>query len=117
MNTNNQDSKPDSQSQPETQTTTPLSTDHISYPKLDPNDVAPPPPPAPDNWTSVPVTSQPPPVEAPRSSAAPPPQGGAATTLPVESNPYVSPAPVPPSTMKSESLFRLIEYSRDRRIL
>ncbi|KAL8145456.1 GEM-like protein 1 [Apium graveolens] len=68
MNTNTQELKP------ETQTTT---TDHISYPKLDPNDVAPPPP------------------EAPRSS------GVAATTLPVESNPYVSPAPVPPSTMKN----------------
>lgn len=100
MNTNNQEIKPDSD--PEKQTTAPHSTDHISYPKLDPNDVAPPPP---ENWTSVPVTSQPPPVEAPRSSA--PPQGGAATTLPVESNPYVSPAPVPPSTMKSECLFSI----------
>lgn len=75
---------------PDSQTPTQHSTDHISYPKLDPNDVAPPPP---DNWNSVPVTSQQPPVD-------PPPQGGA-TTMPPESNPYVSPAPVPASSMKN----------------
>lgn len=97
MNTTTQEQQPDSQSQPQPQkqTTTQHSPDHISYPKLDPNDVAPLPS---DNWTSVPVTSQQPPVH-PSPSAAPPQAG--ATTLPPESNPYVSPGPVPPSTMKN----------------
>ncbi|KAM7514518.1 hypothetical protein LguiA_004101 [Lonicera macranthoides] len=86
------------------------SSDYAPYPKIDPNDVTPPPA---DNWTSVPVGDQPPPppyqqpqAEAPRSSHTPPPQGPApaygnpATSMPAESNPYVSPAPVPASSMK-----------------
>ncbi|WOH02689.1 hypothetical protein DCAR_0522078 [Daucus carota subsp. sativus] len=95
MNPNNQENI-SQQAQPEKQTA-PHSADYVPYPKLDPNDVAPPPPPASDNWTSVPVTSQPPPVDAPRSSAAP---EVTATTMPPESNPYVSPAPVPASSVK-----------------
>lgn len=93
------------------------STDYAPYPKIDPNDVAPPPAAAAgENWTSVPVGSQPqgplPPAvgqpmytAAPRSSDAPPQSsnpipGGGATTMPSESNPYVTPAPVPASTTK-----------------
>ncbi|KAK2999216.1 hypothetical protein RJ639_044423 [Escallonia herrerae] len=87
----------------------PHSADYAPYPQLDPNDVAPPPS-AGENWTSVPVGSQPPPPpEQPavafRSSAAPegpaPIAGNSATTMPAESNPYVSPAPVPTSSTKN----------------
>lgn len=53
------------------------SADYAPYPKLDPNDVAPPP---------DPLLSTPP--------------SGAATTMPSESNPYVSAAPVPTSSTK-----------------
>lgn len=95
------------------------STDYAPYPKIDPNDVAPAPTAAlGENWTSVPVGSQqqtppPPPAAAgqpmytagARSSDAPPQgsnpiPGGGATTMPNESNPYVSPAPVPVSSAK-----------------
>ncbi|KAK2992093.1 hypothetical protein RJ640_023476 [Escallonia rubra] len=89
----------------------PHSADYAPYPQLDPNDVAPPPPPvAAENWTSVPVGSQPPPPPeqpdvASRSSAVPegpaPIAGNSATTMPAESNPYVSPAPVPTSSTKN----------------
>lgn len=97
------------------------STEYAPYPKIDPTDVAPPPAtPAGENWTSVPVGSQPeapppPAVGQPMYTAAArssndPPQGsnavpgGGATTMPSESNPYVSPGPVPASTTKSECL-------------
>lgn len=77
------------------------STDYVPYPQIDPNDIAPPPP----NCTSVPATSQQSPIDLPRSSAAP---EVSATTMPPESNPYVSPAPVPASSMKSEFLLNSI---------
>uniref|UniRef100_A0A7C9CWN0 GRAM domain-containing protein n=1 Tax=Opuntia streptacantha TaxID=393608 RepID=A0A7C9CWN0_OPUST len=51
-------------------------SDYAPYPKLDPNDLAPPP---------DPLLSQP----------------RAATTMPPESNPYVSPAPAPKSSTKN----------------
>lgn len=98
------------------------STDYAPYPKIDPNDVAPTPAPASagDSWTSVPVGSQPdapsppPPTSgqpmytgAPRTSDTPPQSAnpmsvGGATTMPSESNPYISPSPVPESATKSE---------------
>jgi len=61
--------------------------DYAPYPKLDPNDVAPPPPVATESRAT-----------------------DAATTMPAESNPYVSPAPVPaPASAKSNfSLFHLL---------
>ncbi|KAG7593161.1 GRAM domain [Arabidopsis thaliana x Arabidopsis arenosa] len=52
------------------------SSDYAPYPKLDPTDVTPPPP-------------------------QPIPTGAAATTMPSESNPYVSPSPAPRNTMDS----------------
>ncbi|XP_076890349.1 GEM-like protein 1 [Bidens hawaiensis] len=93
------------------------STDYAPYPKLDPNDIVPPPPTAAgESWTSVPVGNEPqtppPPVtgqpvytSAARASDAPPQvshgvAGGQATTMPSESNPYVTPAPVPTSSTK-----------------
>ncbi|KAI3806698.1 hypothetical protein L1987_22612 [Smallanthus sonchifolius] len=93
------------------------STDYAPYPKIDPNDVVPPPAAAAgESWTSVPVGFQPqgppPPATGPplytsaaRASDAPPQgsndiAGGAATTMPTESNPYVTPAPVPTSSTK-----------------
>lgn len=93
----------------------PHSSDYAPYPKLDPNDVTPPPSTAAENWTSVPVGSQPPPpppppptehhIETPRSSEVhqgpAPISGSSATTMPAESNPYVSPAPVQSSSMKN----------------
>ncbi|KAG9143120.1 hypothetical protein Leryth_006346 [Lithospermum erythrorhizon] len=96
------------------------SVDYAPYPKLDPEDVAPPPPPPPsaaDTWTSVPVGPEPdnpplpPPQQQSRDSHSPPPpppsQGGpepTATTMPPESNPYVSPSPAPghASSMKEK---------------
>lgn len=74
-------------------------TDYAPYPKLDPNDVAPPQ----ENWTSVSMFQQP--VNAPTAPEVRAPiSGDAATTMPSESNPYVSPAPAtaPPSSAKSE---------------
>ncbi|KAK9047491.1 hypothetical protein V6N11_053333 [Hibiscus sabdariffa] len=70
-----------------------LSSDYAPYPKLDPKDVAPPP----ENWTSVSKGSQsdPNPHPAPISTST-------ATTMPAESNPYVSPAPVQPSSVKNK---------------
>jgi len=79
----------------------PLSTDYAPYPKLDPNDVDPPPPPQVDTWSNVPMQSQPKsqpsiPTENPvHSEARAPIADDAATTMPTESNPYVSPAPAP----------------------
>ncbi|XVE60563.1 hypothetical protein DITRI_Ditri05aG0138700 [Diplodiscus trichospermus] len=74
-----------------TQTT--ISSDYAPYPKLDPTDVTPPP----ENWTHVSMgaQSQPNPGPAPISSAA-------ATTMPAESNPYVSPDPVQSSSVKNK---------------
>ncbi|KAL4281478.1 hypothetical protein GQ457_03G033740 [Hibiscus cannabinus] len=70
-----------------------LSSDYAPYPKLDPKDVAPPP----ENWTSVSMGSQsdPNPHPVPISTST-------ATTMPAESNPYVSPAPVQPSSVKNK---------------
>uniref|UniRef100_A0A5B6YQM5 Putative GEM-like 1 n=1 Tax=Davidia involucrata TaxID=16924 RepID=A0A5B6YQM5_DAVIN len=84
----------------------PSHSNYAPYPKLDPNDVAPPA----ENWTSVPVDSHPPPQPEhppinPRASAleAPAPiAGNTATTMPPESNPYVSPSPVPASSVKNK---------------
>ncbi|KAG5543887.1 hypothetical protein RHGRI_016595 [Rhododendron griersonianum] len=84
-------------------------SDYAPYPKLDPNDVAPPA----ENWTSVPVDSQPPPppphppaAEHPRASSPPqgpaPISGESATSMPPESNPYVSPSPAPTSSVKNK---------------
>ncbi|KAK6940220.1 GRAM domain [Dillenia turbinata] len=83
----------------------PPSSDYASYPKLDPNDIAPPPPPPPrpDHWSSVAIGSNPP-AESATASSVPP---NAATSMPAESNPYVSAAPVPPS----KSFFGLGELS------
>ncbi|KAL8225479.1 hypothetical protein R6Q57_018036 [Mikania cordata] len=95
----------------------PHSTDYAPYPKIDPNDVVPPlAATAGESWTSVPVGSQPqgPPPPAigqpvyttdARASDAPPQgpshiAGGQATTMPSESNPYITPSPVPTSSTK-----------------
>ncbi|XWS21440.1 hypothetical protein CRYUN_Cryun30bG0054800 [Craigia yunnanensis] len=74
--------------QPET-----LSSDYAPYPKLDLKDVTPPP----ENWANVSMGSQSQlnPGPAPISSSA-------ATTMPAESNPYVSPAPVQSSSVKNK---------------
>jgi len=58
------------------------SSDYAPYPKLDPTDVTPPPP-------------------------QPIPTGAAATTMPAESNPYVSPSPAP----RSEFFFSLSDFA------
>lgn len=87
----------------------PLSDDYAPYPKLDPKDVAPPPM---ENWSNVPMGSQSQPQPQPQSQsqsqsqphqhpqtvhseARAPISGDAATTMPPESNPYISPAPAP----------------------
>lgn len=64
----------------------PHSSDYAPYPKLDPNDVTPPP----QNWTNL-------------ATGPAPINESAATTMPPESNPYVSPSPVQPSSSKSKS--------------
>ncbi|KAJ7965778.1 GLABRA2 expression modulator-like [Quillaja saponaria] len=70
------------------------SSDYAPYPKLDPKDVTPPE----ENWTSVSM-SQPPSEQDTNNPAATearaPISGDAATTMPHESNPYVSPSPAP----------------------
>ncbi|KAE8056980.1 hypothetical protein FH972_013706 [Carpinus fangiana] len=72
------------------------SGDYAPYPKLDPNDVAPPPI---ENWSHVPMGSQP---QTVNSEARAPISGQAATTLPQDSNPYISPAPAPaPASVKN----------------
>ncbi|KAF3445984.1 hypothetical protein FNV43_RR11162 [Rhamnella rubrinervis] len=72
------------------------SDDYAPYPKLQPNDVAP--PPLTETWTSVSIASQsqsppdhPPPTPAFLDDTPAPIAGDAATTMPQESNPYVSP--------------------------
>ncbi|KAJ8771594.1 hypothetical protein K2173_026771 [Erythroxylum novogranatense] len=78
------------------QETEPHTSDYAPYPKLDPNDVAPPP----QNWSSIFVgTQQPPP--ATHQPAAPITEN-VATTMPQESNPYVSAAPVGSSSSKNK---------------
>lgn len=86
-------------------------SDYAPYPKLDPKDVAPPP----ENWANLSMgsttQSQPP----GQSSIA----GTAATTMPAESNPYVSPAPVASSSSKSnflQLLFNLLFFSEKKLI-
>ncbi|KAJ6685639.1 GEM-LIKE PROTEIN 2 [Salix purpurea] len=68
-------------------------SDYAPYPKLDPKDVAPPP----ENWANLSMGST--------TQSQPPGQssvtGTAATTMPAESNPYVSPAPVASSSSKN----------------
>lgn len=73
----------------------PLSSDYAPYPKLDPKDVAPPP----ENWTNVSMGYQSQPNQGLATIS-----GSAATTMPAESNPYVSPAPVRSSSVKSNPL-------------
>jgi hypothetical protein len=65
--------------------------DYAPYPKLDPNDVVPPPQPAASTDS-----------RATDATAA----ASATTTMPAESNPYVSPAPVSAPT-SAKSLFSL----------
>ncbi|KAL3845766.1 hypothetical protein ACJIZ3_003169 [Penstemon smallii] len=72
--------------QPQPQPSEPKPNDYAPYPKLGPDDVAP----VADTWTSNPT-----------SSGSVPISGGGATTMPSESNPYVSSAPVPKSTKSS----------------
>ncbi|XP_047328241.1 GEM-like protein 1 [Impatiens glandulifera] len=83
------------------------SADYAPYPTLDRNELVSPA----ENWTSVPVASPHPPASVdlpsinPRSSS--PPRGpdavpeNSATTMPSESNPYITPSPVPASSMKN----------------
>lgn len=78
------------------------SSDYAPYPKLDPNDVAP----VSETWTPVTVKSNPP-YQQPRSPEGPARiYGSAATTMPTESNPYVTPEPAQPpgSLVKSKAL-------------
>lgn len=87
----------------------PTSSDYAPYPKLDPDDVAPPK----EDWATVNKGSQsPPPAPQPLGSPTPdsaaegpaPISGRSATTMPVDSNPYISSSPAPASSMKSEYL-------------
>lgn len=76
----------------------PHTSEYAPYPKLDPNDVAPPPPQNFGNASMGPSPqSHPAPAEGPAPIA-----GAAATTMPAESNPYVSPAPVASSSSKNK---------------
>lgn len=91
----------------------PNSGDYAPYPKLGPDDVHPPPI---EDWSDVPMGSQPKPqqqtqAQAPlenplNAEARAPVSADAATTMPPESNPYISaaPAPAPSSAVKSEWL-------------
>ena len=87
----------------------PPSADYAPYPKLDPNDVAPPK----EDWTTVTISSQTPhpvsqnsgsPISESASEGPAPIARNSATTMPVESNPYISSSPAPASSMKSEYL-------------
>ncbi|GAV66804.1 GRAM domain-containing protein [Cephalotus follicularis] len=75
----------------------PHSTDYAPYPKLDPNDVTPPP----ENWTSVSMGPQTQPNQPADHRGPAPIPAATATTMPTESNPYISPAPLPPSSTKN----------------
>ncbi|KAK4489965.1 hypothetical protein RD792_000619 [Penstemon davidsonii] len=76
---------PSNQPQPQPQPNEPKPNDYAPYPKLGPDDVAP----VADTWTSNPT-----------SSGSVPISGGGATTMPPESNPYVSSAPAPKNNME-----------------
>lgn len=76
--------------EPDTKHHTPHPSDYSPYPKLDPADVAPPS----ENWSNLTAS-------APRA----PISGDATTAMPPESNPYVTPAPAPQSSVKSEFFF------------
>ncbi|KAJ6930391.1 GEM-like protein 1 isoform X1 [Populus alba x Populus x berolinensis] len=76
----------------------PHTSDYAPYPKLDPQDVASPL----DNWANVsmgPTTLSNP---AGPTQGSPPIAGTTVTTMPADSNPYVSPAPVAPSSSKNK---------------
>ncbi|XP_041018436.1 GEM-like protein 1 isoform X2 [Juglans microcarpa x Juglans regia] len=85
------------------------SGDYAPYPKLGPDDVQPPPI---EDWSDVPMGSQPKPqqqTQAPlenpvHAEARAPVTADAATTMPPESNPYISaaPAPEPSSAVKNK---------------
>lgn len=95
----------------------PHSSDYAPYPKLQPTDVVP--PPLTETWTSVSIAPQP--QSEPQAPSDHPPATPAfqaearapiaadstATSMPSESNPYVSPspAPAPGSSAKSECSF------------
>lgn len=76
ITTKPEESHSQSQSQPQ-----PHTADYAPYPKLDPTDVAPPL----NTESRAPISED------------------AATTMPKDSNPYVTPAPVPASSTKSNS--------------
>ncbi|KAH8508675.1 hypothetical protein Peur_050573 [Populus x canadensis] len=76
----------------------PHTTDYAPYPKLDPQDVAPPL----DNWANVSMGSTTLSNPAGATQGSPPIAGTTVTTMPVDSNPYVSPAPVAPSSSKNK---------------
>ncbi|KAJ6939532.1 GEM-like protein 1 [Populus alba x Populus x berolinensis] len=68
-------------------------SDYAPYPKIDPKDVAP----SPENWANLSTGST-----AQSKPPGPSPIGGtAATTMPAESNPYVSAGPAAPSSSKN----------------
>ncbi|KAL3504840.1 hypothetical protein ACH5RR_034681 [Cinchona calisaya] len=128
----NSNPNPKTSEPPQVQTSKPEdhshSADYAPYPKLDPKDIVAPPPTT-ETWTSVSVESDHPPPpypqtepasftaapkspEVPAASPPPPPaaaaaapiSGTAATSMPPESNPYVSPAPTagPGSSVKNK---------------
>ncbi|KAI5589003.1 hypothetical protein BDE02_05G132400 [Populus trichocarpa] len=76
----------------------PHTTDYAPYPKLDPQDVAPPL----DNWANVSMGSTTLSNPAGATQGSPPIAGTTVTTMPADSNPYVSPAPVAPSSSKNK---------------
>ncbi|KAL6573248.1 Cleavage polyadenylation factor subunit fip1 [Orobanche hederae] len=67
---------------------------YAPYPKLQPDDVAP----VTDTWSSTPSGSV---GGPPMCTSAQIPSYSSATTMPPESNPYVSAGPAPPSSMKN----------------
>ncbi|KAK6116100.1 hypothetical protein DH2020_008369 [Rehmannia glutinosa] len=71
--------------------------EYVPYPKLEPNDAVP----VADTWSSAPAPSGSVTGEPPRSTTAQVPGYASATTMPSESNPYVSADPVPASSMKN----------------
>ncbi|XP_011010388.1 PREDICTED: GEM-like protein 1 [Populus euphratica] len=76
----------------------PHNSDYAAYPKLDPQDVAPPL----DNWASVSMGSTTLSKPAGPTQGSPTIAGTTVTTMPADSNPYVSPAPVAPSSSKNK---------------
>ncbi|KAJ9166505.1 hypothetical protein P3X46_021251 [Hevea brasiliensis] len=90
------ETKPQSQESQILEKQNPHTSDYAPYPKLDPKDFAPPP----ENWANVSTGPSPQTHPAPAEGPAPI-AGAAATAMPAESNPYVSPAPVAPSSSKN----------------